>query len=68
MPLYTTKQVNISICWFSKELKPNERIQWVKAATIKEQMSFKLNLLKLFRFRKKKQRFHKPPASTEDKN
>jgi hypothetical protein len=34
MPLYTAKQVNISIRWFSKELKPNERIQRVEAAII----------------------------------
>lgn len=34
MSLYTAKQVNISICWFSKELKPNEWIQWVEAAII----------------------------------
>ena len=32
--LYTAKQVNISICWFSKELKPNEWIQWIEAAII----------------------------------
>jgi hypothetical protein len=47
MPLYTAKQVNISTCWFSKELKPNEWIQQVEAAIIKEQMSVKVNLLKL---------------------
>jgi dipeptide/tripeptide permease len=34
MSLYTAKQVNISICWFSKELKPNEWIQRVEAAII----------------------------------
>lgn len=34
MSLYTAKQVNISICWFSKELKPNEWIQRIEAAII----------------------------------
>jgi len=53
MPLYTAKQVNISICWFSKELKPNEWIQRVEAAIIKEQMSIKVNLLKIFFYENK---------------